>query len=146
MIEFVNGQPLSQSQNEYAAFVQDKWELNRRVTIDAGLRFDRDQLGGRNNFAPRIGLVFLPTSSGRTVVRGGVGLFYDKIPLNIGAFGQYPSQQVTTFDLNGLTVVDGPRLFRNTSPNELRNPYSLAWNLHEICRRCVGDSSPGYRP
>ena len=139
LIEFVSGGPLAQRQNEYSAFGQDKWELNGRVTLDGGLRFDRDQLGARNNFAPRIGIVFLPTASDRTVVRGGVGVFYDKIPLNIGAFTEYPSQRVTTF-ANGLTVVDGPRLFRNTAPDDLRNPYSLAWNLqidHQVTERLM---------
>jgi len=141
LIDFVDGGLLEQKQNEYSAFVQDKWELNGRMTLDAGLRFDRDQLGANNNFAPRIGIVFLPTASDRIVVRGGVGLFYDKIPLNIGAFGQYPSQQVTTFAANGLTVVDGPRLYRNTAaPPDLKNPYSLAWNLqvdHQLTERLM---------
>lgn len=140
LIEFVDGGLLSQRQNEYSAFVQDKWEVNSRFTVDAGLRFDRDQLGGRNNFAPRIGIVFLPTASGRTVVRGGVGLFYDKIPLNVGSFEQYASQRVTTFGLNGITIVDGARLFRNTSPANLRNPYSFAWNLqadHQVTERLM---------
>ncbi len=140
LIEFVGGGVLNERQNEYSAFLQDKWELNSRVTLDAGLRFDRDQLGAWNNFAPRIGIVFLPTASGRTVVRGGGGVFYDKIPLNIGAFTQYPSQRVTTFAANGATVTDGPRLFRNTAPNDLRNPYSLAWNLqvdHQVTERLM---------
>ncbi|HEU5239035.1 MAG TPA: TonB-dependent receptor, partial [Pyrinomonadaceae bacterium] len=66
LIDFVGGGFLGQKQNEYSAFVQDKWELNGRVTFDAGLRFDRDQLGANNNFAPRIGIVFLPTPSDRT--------------------------------------------------------------------------------
>jgi hypothetical protein len=35
--EFVDGGLLSQRQNEYSAFVQDKWEVNSRFTVDAGL-------------------------------------------------------------------------------------------------------------
>jgi hypothetical protein len=139
-IDFVGGGPLAQTQNEYAAWVQDKWEVNGRVTLDTGLRFDRDQLGAQNNLAPRAGVVFLPAKSDRTVVRGGVGLFFDKIPLNVGAFAQYPSQRVTTFAANGVTVVDGPRLFRNTPPEDLRNPYSVAWNLqadHQFTERLM---------
>jgi hypothetical protein len=123
-----------------AAFLQDKWEVSRRSRWTQVLRFDRDELGGQNNFAPRIGIVFLPTASGRTVVRGGAGLFYDKIPLNVGAFTQYPSQRVTTFAANGLTMTDGPRLFRNTPANDLRNPYSLAWNVqvdHQVTERLM---------
>jgi len=140
LIEFVGGGVLQQSQNEYSVFVHDKWELNNRVTLDAGLRFDRDQLGGQNNFAPRIGFVFLPTSSEHTVVRGGVGLFFDKIPLNIGSFAQYQSERITTFAADGVTVFDGPGLFQNTAPEDLRNPYSVAWNLqvdHQVTERLM---------
>jgi outer membrane receptor protein involved in Fe transport len=140
LIDLAGGPQLAQTQNEYSVFLQDKWELNSRMTFDAGLRFDRDQLGAQNNFAPRLGLVFLPAKSDRTVVRGGVGLFFDKIPLNVGAFAQYPSQRVTTFAADGITIVDGPRLFRNSSPERLRNPYSVAWNLqadHQFTARLM---------
>ncbi|MCM3904735.1 MAG: TonB-dependent receptor [Pyrinomonadaceae bacterium] len=141
LIEFVGDTALRQRQNEYSAFVQDKWGLNGRVTFDLGLRFDRDQIGAKNNFAPRFGFAFLPTDSERTIVRGGVGLFYDKIPLNIGAFEQYQNQSVTTFAPDGVTVVDGPRLFRNTAPSGgLRNPYSVAANVqidHQITQRLL---------
>ena len=37
---------------------------------------DRDQIGKQNNFAPRLGFVLAPTSSDRTIIRGGVGLFH----------------------------------------------------------------------
>jgi outer membrane receptor protein involved in Fe transport len=126
---------LARRQNEFSAFLQDKWILNQRVVLDLGLRYDRDQLGEENNFAQRLGLVFAPTDSRRRIVRGGIGIFYDKIPLNIGGFEQYQSLVVTTFAANGVTIVDGPCLFRNTTPDDLRNPYSLAWNLqvdHEL--------------
>ncbi len=82
----------------------------------------------------------LPTASQRTVVRGGVGLFYDKIPLNVGAFEQYQNSRVTSFGPDGLTVTDGPRLFRNTSPSNLQNPHSIAGNVqvdHEFTPRLL---------
>src|SRR5689334_1596034 len=135
LIDFTGAGVLERRQNEFSAFLQDKWIVNKRVVLDLGLRYDRDQLGEEDNFAPRLGLVFAPTDSGRTIVRGGIGIFYDKIPLNVGAFGQYQSLVVTTFAANGTTVVDGPRVFRNTAPDDLQNPYSLAWNLqvdHEV--------------
>ncbi len=128
-IDFLGGRLLTQTQNEYSAFLQDKWEVNNRLTFDAGLRWDRDGIGRENNFAPRLGFVFAPTKSGRTAVRGGVGLFFDKIPLNVGAFTQYPDQRVTTFAANGVTVIDGPRFYTNTAPNDFQNPYSVAGNV-----------------
>ena len=140
LLEYFGDGILQQRQLEYSAFVQNKWIVNSRFTVDLGLRFDRDQIGQDNNFAPRIGFVVLPTASQRTVVRGGIGLFYDKIPLNIGAFEQYQDLRVTTFGPNGLTLTDGPRLFRNTSPSDLKNPYSIAGNLqvdHEFTKRLL---------
>jgi Carboxypeptidase regulatory-like domain/TonB dependent receptor/TonB-dependent Receptor Plug Domain len=140
LIEFAGDGLLRRSQQEYSAFVQDKWGVSPRLTLDLGLRYDRDRLGGENNFAPRVGFAFLPFASERTVVRGGLGLFYDKIPLNVGAFEQYQSLLVTSFGPDGSTVVGGPRLFRNTAPGDLKNPYGLAWGVqvdHEPTQRLL---------
>jgi Carboxypeptidase regulatory-like domain/TonB dependent receptor-like, beta-barrel len=129
LIEFAGAGLLDRKQTEYSAFLQDKWIVNTRLVFDLGLRYDRDGIGQNNNVAPRLGFVFTPTDSDRTVVRGGIGIFYDKIPLNVGSFEQYQSLLVTTFANNGVTPIDGPRLFPNTAPEDLENPYSLAWNL-----------------
>ncbi|MEO8434921.1 MAG: carboxypeptidase regulatory-like domain-containing protein [Pyrinomonadaceae bacterium] len=141
LLEYVGDGTLRQRQDEYTAFLQDKWTVNGRLIFDLGLRYDRDQIGGQNNFAPRLGFVILPSASERTVVRGGVGLFYDKISLNIGAFEQYQDLLVTTFQPDGVTVADGPRLFRNTvAAGEFRNPYSIAWNVqvdHQATERLL---------
>ena len=141
LIEFVGDPALKQKQNEYSAFVHDKWTINRRVTFDVGLRFDRDEIGRKNNFAPRFGFVFLPTASERTIVRGGIGLFYDKITLNVGAFQQYQDLMVTTFAPDGSTVAEGPRIFDNTTPrNGFENPKSLAANVqldHQLTQRLL---------
>ncbi len=140
LIQFAGAGDLERTQNEYSLFVQDKWIVNTRVALDVGLRYDRDGIGENNNLAPRFGFVFTPAKSERTVVRGGVGLFYDKIPLNVGSFEQYQSLVVTTFAPDGITPVDGPRLLVNTAPEDLENPYSLAWNLqvdHQLNERLL---------
>jgi len=140
LIEFTGDGDLERNQNEFSAFLQDKWILNKRLVLDLGLRYDRDQIGKQNNLTPRLGLVIAPTGSDRTIIRGGVGLFYDKIPLNVGSFEQYQDLVVTTFANDGVTVVDGPRIFQNRSPDELENPYSLAWNLqvdHQLTERLL---------
>src|SRR4029453_13063435 len=55
LIQFVGIGLLEQSQNELSLFVHDKWSINKRLMLDLGLRFDRDQIGAENNFAPRLG-------------------------------------------------------------------------------------------
>src|ERR1051325_9802280 len=139
-IEFSGAGVLDLAQNEYSLFGQDKWTVNRHVVLDLGLRYDRDGIGRNNNFSPRLRFVVTPTDSDRTVVRGGVGLFYDKIPLNAGSFEQYQRLLITTFANNGVTQVDGPRLLLNTAPQDFENPYSLAWNLqvdHQLSQRLL---------
>jgi hypothetical protein len=137
IIEFVGDGVLDREQTEFSAFVQDKWIVNSRVVFDLGLRYDRDSIGNNNNLAPRLGFVVTPTHSDRTVVRGGVGLFYDKIPLNVGSFEQYQSLRVNTFI--DLLLVDR-RLLQNSAPADLENPYSFAWNLqldHQATERLL---------
>lgn len=128
-IQFVGDGALDKEQDEFSAFVHDKWIVNSRLVFDLGLRYDRDSIGKVSNLAPRLGFVVTPTDSDRTVVRGGVGLFYDKIPLNVGAFEQFQSLLVTTVGL-----------LENTAPEDLENPYSLAWNLqldHQLHERLL---------
>ena len=140
LIAFAGGGVLDRTQTEFSAFLQDKWIPNSHLVLDLGLRYDYDAIGENNNFAPRIGFVITPTDSDRTLIRGGVGLFYDKIALNVGSFEQYQSQVVTRFANNGVTISDGPRLFPNTSPDHLENPYSIAWNVqldHQLSQRLL---------
>lgn len=138
-IVFFGAGVLQRDQNEFSTFLQDKWILNSHVVFDLGLRYDRDSIGKNNNLAPRLGFVVTPTDSDRTVVRGGIGIFYDKIPLNVGSFEQYQSRSASTFFAPGLQQI-GFHLLQNTAPEHLENPYSLAWNIqidHQLNQRLL---------
>jgi hypothetical protein len=65
----------------YSGFIQDHWTLTRHLTIDAGLRYDFEHLPTQfkkdiNDFAPRIGLAYSPSSN--WVLRAGFGMFFDR--------------------------------------------------------------------
>ncbi|MFQ5741273.1 MAG: TonB-dependent receptor domain-containing protein [Acidobacteriota bacterium] len=65
-------------------FVQDKWQLDPRLTLSLGLRWDKEYItDDNNNFAPRVGLSFDPKGDGKNVIRGGFGLFYDKTTISL---------------------------------------------------------------
>jgi hypothetical protein len=130
LITFAGVGNLQRNNTELSGFAQDTWHPRNRLTIDFGVRWDRDGIGEDNNFAPRLGFAYLPFANDRTVIRGGVGLFYDKIPITVGIFEQYQQRVVTVFAANGSTILDGPRTFRHVvDANGYRNPYSVAGTL-----------------
>ena len=138
LIAFAGNGQLQRNNTELASFVQDTWQPNQKLTFDFGLRWDHDGIGEDHNFAPRFGFALLPFPNDRTVIRGGVGLFYDKIPISVGIFEQYQQQVITEFAPDGMTIVDGPSVFQHVvSSNGYRSPYSVAATLqvdHEIKR------------
>jgi Carboxypeptidase regulatory-like domain len=76
---------VSQTNPNAGLYAQDEWKVSRRVTLNLGIRYDLQFLKSiatdTNNFSPRVGFAWSPFESRRTVVRGGFGLFYDRVPL-----------------------------------------------------------------
>lgn len=98
--------------NAFDFFGQDDWQVTPKLNLNFGLRYEyfgplhsngTDDLGvfvqgrglvvqgqginavfppDKNNFAPRFGFAYQPGSSGKMVVRGGFGVFYDQINMN----------------------------------------------------------------
>ena len=73
--------------------------------------------------------MYLPLKNHATVIRGGIGLFYDRAPLSVGYFTQLPERTVTTFAADGISITDGPRRFANIVAARLRNPRSVRSSL-----------------
>lgn len=96
-----------------AFFFQDHWSLNRWVGFDAGARIESQTVTHTWRTAPRVGVLFSPPSFPNTIFRGGIGVYYDAVPLNVYAFSHYPEQIVTTYDPVTGAITDGPRRFLN---------------------------------
>ena len=74
-------------------FVQDSIHLRPDLTIDAGLRYDRQTLtDATKNFAPRVGFGWHPGGYSRLSIRGGYAMYYTQIRSN----------QVAGYLVNGL--------------------------------------------
>ncbi len=65
--------------NEFGSFIQDQIKLSPKVQLSLGLRYDwQTFLPDNNNLAPRISLAYSPGGDGKTIVRVGSGVFYDR--------------------------------------------------------------------
>jgi len=72
------------SQKLYATFIQDSIQVSNDLTIDAGLRWDRQTLtDAKNNLAPRFGFGWHPRGDARTSIRGGFARYYTQIQSNL---------------------------------------------------------------
>jgi hypothetical protein len=126
-LDFVGDGVLSRNTTEFASFFEDKWTINDRLTLEYGVRLDRDTIAHENNIAPRLAFAFSPIRDGRTVVRGGVGLFYDRINLNAATFSQSQDRLITSFGLDGRQVSQLQHLA--VENGRFLTPRSVSWNV-----------------
>jgi hypothetical protein len=133
----------SQNIQRLGLYAEDSWRATRRLTINYGLRYDTSYglfiASGQNQsvnpalpgngiisgiphdyrkaFAPRLGVAYGIGDSGKTVLRGGVGLYYADLAQNGW--------------VEALTAVNRRNLANGTSPPSLIDPnYTTPYALH----------------
>jgi hypothetical protein len=130
-IERINFGPASRfdiHQNEIAWFLADHWAPLQRLTLDLGVRFDRDSVTESTHAAPRAGFALMLTKDAKTLLKGGVGLFYDRVPLNVASFPLLPNRTIVDFDSTG-EIFDSVPYVNTVANGGLRNPRSVGWNV-----------------
>jgi len=148
-IDFTGGTRYNIDDVAPAGYLQDHWVMATHFAVDLGIRVESQSVTHTVRWAPRAGLVWTPDS--RTVIRGGAGVFYDTVPLNIFAFNHYPEETITTYgpgcdpaNLPACTITDGPRPYINLMDTVSKGgflfvdrservgnfaPYSIAWHV-----------------
>lgn len=141
-----NGDTSQPPLHQLALYYQDDWRVNRKLTLNLGVRWDAnikllpDQTNNRTikllqqlddpvargiagdparlskttpswtDFQPRLGFAYDPKGDGRTVIRGGYGIFFDQIFQNLTLFSTQqtnPTIYQTLLSLNNSAVGEG---------------------------------------
>lgn len=141
-IQAPTDQVITMTQYAYTGFAQDKWHVSNRATFNLGLRYDidftpLDETGNpafsdphdypvdKNNISPRVGFTYT-MNDGRSLIRTGWGLFYDKT--NFGQLNSYVTSGVNVASVTAQFPADnidpGPRAGRfPTDPLLANGPF-----------------------
>jgi hypothetical protein len=122
------------SNRRQALFVQDRWSATSRITITAGVRYDRQRpyykesvlapvlsdifptgtipgatLLKRSTVSPRFGISFDPSGSGKSVIKSFYGRYYNNMATDFANLnpGGAASKTYRFLDLNGNRLYDG---------------------------------------
>ncbi len=155
--------------NRISWYVGDSWKIRRNFTLDYGLRYVRDtgrtdsdlapipQLAAFNNqfysglqdrvnnpnlnFAPQLGFAWDPVSDGKTVIRGGIGLFYENSIWNNVLFDR-PGRLMTGSFLGFQLACNGGTPVPYTLPgtSTVVNPGAVSFNgtTVNVCNAPIG--------
>jgi hypothetical protein len=107
-------------------FIQDKWQPTKRLTLNLGIRFEKEDLPTFNGIpsgvdfdwtekiAPRLGFAYDIFGDGKTKVFASYGQFYDRVKFALprGLFGGdislqdffeiFPGQTTSMFNINNI--------------------------------------------
>jgi outer membrane receptor protein involved in Fe transport len=115
----------TQRNNYLGVFAQDEWRIKPNFTMSYGLRYENERIvHDVNNFGPRAAIAYDPFKTGKTVIRAGAGIFYNRALLRtIDDFTLGAQQRF--FDTNSLVDPATARLMTATQ----RRAF-IAANLH----------------
>src|SRR5262249_23080101 len=131
----------SMAVNEADVWVEDKWAPSRRANFTFGLKYDWTTLSRQHEWAPRFAFAVLPFQADRTVIRGGIGVFYDILPMTAGTFTRSQQRVVQVFaetdEGSDPGEAEERTLINVTTSPHLKTSHITGWNV-EVDQQITG--------
>lgn len=139
--------------NRIGFYLGDNWKVKPNFTLSVGVRYDRDTgrtdsdlpaipeinaafpgLGNRVNqpnlnFAPQIGIAWDPTKNGKTVVRAGIGLYYEDVIFNNVLFDRPERERTGAFNAVTSACLNGLPQFVQVAGGTIMPPAGVCGNV-----------------
>jgi len=117
---------------ELSGYAQDRWLVTNRFLVEAGLRFDWDEIVRGELFSPRLAVTYVLSQAANTKISGGIGVSHDATPLfliarpqagtRIDDFFFYTPQETFNYTTGPVTSVF-------SRPPSLEAPRYINWSL-----------------
>ncbi len=112
--------PLSPRTKDLGAYIQDSWHPLPGLTVNAGLRWDQEDIRDYRNVSvikttaewqPRLGIVWDPGRDGKTKIYGFAGRFYYALPTDLSVRSYGAQTNVNTFNFDPTSLTQDPGVF-----------------------------------
>ena len=144
----------SVTQRDLGLFVQDEWRIRPNLTLTMGLRYERQtNISSNYNFAPRLFFAWAPggtsvgggpggpsSSSPKMVIRGGIGVFYDRFGERATLLAnRFDGENQLDFRVFDPTILDASTFSLNGVTNVPTAKALEAFAAPQITRQIAGD-------
>ena len=129
-VTFIGNPTYGRKNFEASSYVQDRWSVSDRCTVEPGVRFDWDEIVRRPLLSPRLAMSYSATRDGNTKIMGGVGVYYDASSLEFITRPLTGRRVDFFYDSAGQTLVRPPveTSFHVDEPN-LAEPRFINWSV-----------------
>ncbi|MBI1740224.1 MAG: TonB-dependent receptor [Candidatus Koribacter versatilis] len=89
---------------EVSGYAQDRWLITNRFLLEAGLRFDWDEIIRHGLFSPRLAATYVLSQSANTKFSAGLGVFHDATPMFLFARPEAGTRIDNFYDPSGNLI------------------------------------------
>ena len=126
---FLPGPHAERHNAELSGYIQDRWSPTDHLLIEAGLRYDWDEIIRDSLLSPRLAATYILDAQAKTKLSAGIGIFYDRTNLTLVSHPFEGQRFDYFFKANGELIAGPIPMTFGVDQRALQTPRSLNWSL-----------------